>query len=353
MHCHELYALSKVKGVGNKTVRRVSEICHLKNIASFTDARCQDLLLQDRALAKQKGIISTFLAKDVLHKSIQEARNDLQTFREQGIETIHWDDPRYPEQLGELEDPPSFLYCRGNLDLLRLKNSIAVVGTRDNTERGGEITRRTVEYFVSKNFVIVSGLALGIDTIAHQATLACSGKTIAVIVDVAQVSPSTNRDLAKKILDSGGLLIAENSPGTSAFPALFAKRDRIQSGLSLAVFAIETTTDGGTMHAVRTSKLLRRPVYVPDPTKSGYPDSDTKQITGIQALANSGQAIAYTSATYELIAGNLEKLSQVEFKTRSLIWFDALFLIWIWPLLIPAPLNLLEKLVIGRAPWSL
>src|SRR5690606_2385561 len=118
-----------------------------------------------------------------------------------------------------------------------------------------QIARRTVEHFVKNDFVIVSGLALGIDSVAHEATLKNLGKTIAVLVDVARISPAINRGLAHEIIESGGLLVAEHPPETRAIPAFFAKRDRIQSGLSLAVFAIETSVDGGTMHAVRCSNV--------------------------------------------------------------------------------------------------
>jgi len=132
-----------------------------------------------------------------------------------------------------------------NLKLLENRLSIAVVGTRENTPKGETITIKTIQKFATYGFTIVSGLALGIDTIAHRAALDAKTSTISVLVDVDSISPTSNRELAQEILDTDGLLVAENAPGTKAIPAFFAKRDRIQAGLSTAVFAIETSIDGG------------------------------------------------------------------------------------------------------------
>jgi len=124
-------------------------------------------------------------------------------------------------------------------------------------------------------------------------------------VNVDNISPSQNRPLANQILEQDGLLVSENSPDSKVVPALFAKRDRIQAGLSVAVFAIETAVDGGTMHAVKAAKQLKRPVYVPDAVAAKYPDLNENAISGTQKLVNDKDAQAYSRDSYELITQDL------------------------------------------------
>src|SRR3990167_2175493 len=120
-------------------------------------------------------------------------------------------DKNYPKPLAHIADPPQILYCRGNLNLLN-KTCFAVVGTRKLTSYGKEITQNLVRGLVQAGFVIVSGLAFGIDTVAHQTTLDVGGKTIAVLgggVSDKDIGPQTNLPLAKNILNNDGLLISE------------------------------------------------------------------------------------------------------------------------------------------------
>jgi DNA processing protein len=185
---------------------------------------------------------------------------------------------------------------------------IAVVGTRKNTSIGEKITIRTIEEFAKYNYSVVSGLALGIDTIAHRSAINSNIPTIAVLVDIENVAPKENQDLANEILKKEGLLVSENPPGTKIIPAFFAKRDRIQAGLSAGVFAIETAIDGGTMHAVNTAILMSRPVFVPNANAAGYPDLGIKAIAGTQQLVNDSKAEAYTRESYKEIRDQLEKI---------------------------------------------
>src|SRR5690606_34691301 len=194
---------------------------------------------------------------DVLKRDCEEA---LLKWKAAGIDVLVYGSARYPAQLMSLNDPPVLLFCKGNCDLLETSKSIAVVGTRHNTRLGEKIAHKTVEYFSKEGFCIVSGLALGIDAVAHRAALDNKGPTIAVLVDLLSIAPASHRDLADDIFRQSGLLVSENPPGTKVIPGLFAKRDRIQAGLALAVFAIETAVDGGTMHAVKAANSMGRNV---------------------------------------------------------------------------------------------
>ena len=104
-------------------------------------------------------------------------------------------------------------------------------------------------------------MAIGIDTAGHKGTLEAEGLTTAVLTDIHKIYPEENVQLANKILDTNGLLVAENAPGTFPHRGLLVARDRLQSGLSLAVFPIETDVKGGTMHTVQFAQDQNRLLY--------------------------------------------------------------------------------------------
>ncbi len=300
MNRDELYALSCIKGVGPKAVSAILDYLHTKSIDTL---RSIDLkhLLEDKKLSRYKKVLSENLPWDIFEKYIEEAQNKIHVIEQKGIEIISIADEDYPKLLKMTQDAPVFLYCKGNLSLLNNSNNVAVVGTRQNTQRGKLITEKSVQFLCSNKYTIVSGLALGIDAIAHQEALNNKGKTISVLVDVDNVQPTSNRALADQILADDGLLIAEESPGIRIIPSMFAKRDRIQSGLSLAVFPIETSIDGGTMHAVNNAIKENRLVYTPDISKSGYTDKNIPQLEGIRYLIEEDKATPYTIKNYDEI----------------------------------------------------
>lgn len=294
----EVYSLSKVKRVGDKTLKEILELINKTEVSSLRE------------------LDPHFIERARLHKSVKEELNafwseldrnlDLSSafidqLHSQGITVITTEDPRYSPYLNLCPDAPSLLYCRGNLELLGDCHSVAVVGTRDNTTIGRQIAEKTVSWLVENGQTIVSGLALGIDTIAHECCLNNNGRTIAVLVDVNKIHPSSNNPLAQRILDQGGLLLAENAPGTATVPPLFAKRDRIQTGLSTTVFPIETSINGGTMHAVRAAGRYNRLVFAPDITKGMYSEPGIEQIQGIKSLLDHRLAEPYDRSRYPLV----------------------------------------------------
>jgi len=172
-------------------------------------------------------------------------------------------DKNYPKLLSQIADPPQTLYCRGNLELLN-KTCFAVVGTRKLTSYGKEVTQNLVRGLVQAGFVIVSGLAFGIDAVAHQTTLDCGGKTIAVLgggVGDKNIGPQTNLPLARNILNNDGLLISEYSEKEGIFPVNFAVRDRIVSGLSKGVLVIEAPEKSGALITANCAIDQNRDVF--------------------------------------------------------------------------------------------
>lgn len=169
----------------------------------------------------------------------------------------------YPSLLREIENRPKTLYCRGNIKLLS-SFSIAVIGTRKSTHYGREVTEKIISDLVNYNITIVSGLALGIDSMAHQSALDNNLSTIAVLgsgVDDDSIYPSTNFQLAQNILKAEGLIVSEYSPGTPGLKHHFPERNRIVSGLSRGVLVIESPLKSGALITTRFAAEQNRDVF--------------------------------------------------------------------------------------------
>ncbi|OGN32893.1 MAG: DNA protecting protein DprA [Candidatus Yanofskybacteria bacterium RIFCSPLOWO2_02_FULL_47_9b] len=170
------------------------------------------------------------------------------------------DSKQYPKKLKHIHDAPKQLYCRGDVSLLQT-DCFTVVGTRKITPYGKEAVQHIVPG-LAKYFTIVSGLALGIDAVAHQATLQVHGKTIAVLATpVTDPTPRTNLGLAKEILASGGLLISEYKKGDHIGTSNFAIRDRILSGLSRGVLVVEADLKSGSLVTAKSALDQNRDVF--------------------------------------------------------------------------------------------
>ena len=194
-------------------------------------------------------------------RNLETAREELEANKAKHIDSISLFDEAFPKKLCEAKEPVVHLYYIGNIDLLSTK-CVAIIGTRDPNEPfitlGGTATR----YLASKGLTIVSGLALGCDTIAHKTTLDVGGKTIAILPSsLDKVMPTQNRELAREIVKNGGLVISEYSVTSSMNKFNYPQRDRIQSLLSDLMLIIQSTDDGGTMIAARKSIKDGKPVY--------------------------------------------------------------------------------------------
>ncbi|HXA52306.1 MAG TPA: DNA-processing protein DprA [Candidatus Acidoferrum sp.] len=170
--------------------------------------------------------------------TFEEAADQQQKMAACGAVTITLSDPRYPQPLREIFDPPFLLFARGRVELLNTL-SLGVVGTRRPTPYGLAVAERLSGDLAHAGLTIVSGMARGIDTAAHKGALAQGGDTVAVLgcgVDV--VYPQENKKLASDIA-SKGLIISEFPMGTVAFPQNFPIRNRIVSGISVGVLVVE------------------------------------------------------------------------------------------------------------------
>ncbi len=184
-------------------------------------------------------------------------------------------DPKYPKHLKQIPDAPFLLYVRGRRgkEPLNLARTIGVVGTRKITRYGTEVTQRIVRGLVGAGFTIVSGLAYGVDAVAHQAALASGGQTIAVLgcgIDI--IAPPSNARLYAAIWEGGsGAIVSEMPLGLRPNKGLFPARNRIISGLSLGVVVTEGAEDSGALITARNAGEQGREVFaVPGPITSPY-----------------------------------------------------------------------------------
>lgn len=169
-------------------------------------------------------------------------------------------DNDYPQALLDIPDPPVLLYAKGRLELLTMP-SIAVVGSRNATAQGILNAEKFSEVLSQSGLTIVSGMALGVDTAAHQGGLRGSGATVAVIGTGADiVYPARNRALAHQIA-AGGCIISEYPLGMPAISSNFPRRNRIISGLSRAVLVIEAAAQSGSLITARAAAEQGRDVF--------------------------------------------------------------------------------------------
>lgn len=180
-----------------------------------------------------------------------------------GIESLFFTDPEYPQRLNQTgcEDAPVLLYKLGKCDL-NAQHSVALVGTRKATDYGRSATHRLVAELSSVKPLIVSGLAYGIDTAAHGAAINCGLPTVAVLGHgLDTIYPSQNRNLAKQIIESGGLLLTEYPIHTEIKAANFPARNRIVAALADATIVVEASERGGALITANIANGYHREVF--------------------------------------------------------------------------------------------
>lgn len=199
---------------------------------------------------------------------VEKITNDLIRL---GIKTVSLKDSNYPKLLGEISDPPAVLFYRGELPDHNLP-MLSVVGTRRCTDYGKKVTEEIVKELAEAGVGIISGLAFGIDGVAHAAALNGGGKTFAVLgsgVDRSTVSPHSHQSLSDEIVAKGGGIISEYPPGFKPTAYSYPARNRIIAGLSMATLVTEApTASGALITAARCLDYNRDVLVVPHPINS-------------------------------------------------------------------------------------
>jgi len=229
-------ALNQVKGIGPVRFRAL--------INRFGDARTA-------WEAPEGQLVKAGITKKVVNNLLQVRANvDVQAVFDQadreGVSILTWLDEGYPRRLAELEQAPPVLYVRGEL-IPDDEWAVAVVGTRRISSYGQQAAEQIGAFLARNNITVVSGMALGVDSVAHETALQAGGRTIAVLGSgVDQLYPPKNRPLAEKIMASGAV-VSDYPLGTLPEAMNFPPRNRIISGLSLAVVVVEAGEKSGAL----------------------------------------------------------------------------------------------------------
>ena len=246
----------------NNTNEFVLALCRLKG---WGPSKVADYVLRHGIDFEQ---CKEFLKLELTGKELIEFSNnlisvraDLEANNSKHINFIDLFDKRFPRRLYDTNEPVIYLYYVGDIDLLSSK-CITIIGTRNPDQSFIDSGRTMADFFSKQHITIVSGLALGCDTIAHQSALDSNCPTIAVLPSALNnVVPAQNRELARNIVKSGGLVISEYSVLSKMNKFNYPQRDRIQSLLSNVIIIIQSTDDGGTMIAAKKSLKDKKIVY--------------------------------------------------------------------------------------------
>ncbi len=199
---------------------------------------------------------------------------------------------QFPPLLKQIPDPPEGIFTKSNdFGILLARPMVALVGSRKVSAYGKLVTSQLAAGLARAGVVVVSGLAIGVDGIAHRAVLEAGGQTIAVLpASLDRVYPTSHTQLAQNILEQGGALISEYPPGTTPYPVNFIARNRLVSGISRAVLITEASEKSGTLHTARFAleqgkDVLVVPGNITSPTSIGTNNLlkvGATPVTGIQ-----------------------------------------------------------------------
>ncbi|MBI3397402.1 DNA-protecting protein DprA [Candidatus Woesebacteria bacterium] len=207
------------------------------------------------------GLSSNIIVKFEAHRRNFDVSAYAQELERLKVNYVTLFDKEYPQNLKEIQGGPFVLYYKGNIEICNCL-SIAVVGSRKITPYGREVAEKFSKELALLGVVIISGLARGIDTVAHESTLSAGGKAVAVIGSgLNNIYPPENTNLAEEIIKKGGVLISEYPLGFPALPTNFTARNRIISGLSHGVLIVEGAEKSGTLLTAKHAADQGREVF--------------------------------------------------------------------------------------------
>ncbi len=266
---YHIWLTEKFSAPSPVTIRLLSDFGTAKNVyeASYGDL-------------KQLGYLKEIEISRICDKSTDAAERIIEKCCMLNIDILTLEDDAYPEKLKNIYNPPAVLYIKGKLADMSNAVVVGIVGSRNPSETSVSVTDNISRDLARLNCVIVSGLAYGIDSVAHKAVLQVGGKTIAVLpCGLDAVYPREHEGLAEFIMGSGGL-ISEYPPGTKAFKGNFVHRNRIISGLSDGVLIVEAAEKSGTLITAKHATEQDRDLFVVP--------GDVYKYSGSNALLKSG-----------------------------------------------------------------
>jgi DNA processing protein len=202
-------------------------------------------------------------ANAIMQADLTSVQDMLERLTKAGIEAVTWEEPAYPQNLLCIPDAPPVLFIRGELRK-EAARAIAIVGTRKPAQEASTLAEGLAFELAQRGWIIVSGLAIGIDTAVHCGALKAGGQTLAVLGSgIQNIYPKRNQSLAESIVDDGALL-SEALPEAAVSRQGLIARNRITSGLSRAVFVVQSTEDSGSINTARRARKQGRALYVID-----------------------------------------------------------------------------------------
>ncbi|MCL2435189.1 MAG: DNA-processing protein DprA [Lentimicrobiaceae bacterium] len=292
-------ALSYQKGYGNAVIKKLLQL----------SGSASALFLDFHSVRKKWKTTRSFPAAPVLTAAIQKAVHDeLDTAVKNNITHCFFTDPEYPKRLLHCNDAP-YMFCYKGAQQFNFEKTLGIVGTRHATSYGKDMVRRVVSDLSSHNISIISGLAIGIDTFAHEAALDYHLHTVGVLGSgFGNIYPSSNKNLAKKMVDLGSTLVSEFSFYTMPDRQNFPKRNRIIAGMADALLVVETGKRGGSIITACIAHSYQRDVFaipgsVLEPSHEGCHELIRQNLA---ALVTSGKDII------EMMGWDAEKPAQMQ-----------------------------------------
>lgn len=315
----QILALNEIPGVGKKKILKIGKYLVNSGILEIHPEDIIDAIRANNIKKKVQGIQGNqTISIDDYYECERKAKEIIEKHKNGGIGVITYFEDGFPQLLRDTidedgnPDPPIAIFYKGEISLLECVG-IAIIGTRDITSYGIKAGTYLSKEFARRGLTIVSGLALGCDTIAHRAALDVNGKTIAILAHgLDSIYPVENLNLANDIIRNGGLLLSEYPMGTKVNRYNLVARDRLQAALANATLVIQTSCNGGTMHAANTTLKSGKSLYV---TKFSNADAQMELNSQGNALLVSKGGI-YLSAT-----DNLDMITEAikEYKKNKLL----------------------------------
>lgn len=238
---------------------------------------------------------------------------------EKNIHEILATDINFPGRLKGIYPTVKRIFAYGNLDLLRQK-SVTIVGSRNCSEYGKKMAKKITEELVENNMIIISGMALGIDTIAHETCLKNGGKTIAVLGSgLRNIYPKENEGLFKKIIENDGLILSEYKIDAPVQKKNFPMRNRILSGISDGVVVIEATYRSGTSITARYAKMQGKQVFC---IPNSYGNKNSRGI--IDLLKNGAKPVTSGSEILKILGFDIKTESKDLLRIKKDVLYNKL-----------------------------
>lgn len=310
--------LKSVPYIGNQTILRL--------LGQDKDDRYEsaaDIIEFFLSVSKMKSIkletLDFLKSRERCAKLYNEIERKIDIGYRSGIIPLGYNDVDFPTSLKNIKNKsgtniaPTVIFYKGNIECLSHSQNATVIGSRNPTIQTKKAAEYIAGFLSDNNFNIISGLAKGCDEIVHSVAVSKEAKTTAVLPQgVDKIYPSTSTKLAELIVDKGGILLSELMIGERVTKHSLVERDRLQSAISDKTIVLQTTLDGGTMHAAMSAIHNMKKLYV----------VDYKYISSGDAALYSGFAQLLTNGAEKLKSNEIYNLMRVENNKKQASFFD-------------------------------